>query len=210
MITNKYESPPNNYQSLKEQRLRQIQEDYFPPPYKSSLDKFFKRQPVYTNTADYTHSFETENLFHRDFEVRNSVAANITGLVLSVLFMLIPVLATIVGDNPGYFFFIFSLIGLWPAIYCVKNILNKKPRLTLTEKGMYFMKNNISITWEQVIAAHILKEDSGDDTTYKLVTDYIDEQHGDCKVESFVIVNYDKDDTAIAAAIEYKKRLWRF
>jgi hypothetical protein len=209
MITNKYESPPN-YQSLKEQRLRQIQEDYFPPPQKSSFDKFFKRQPVYTNTADYTHAFETENLFHGDFEVRNSITANITGLVLSVLFMLIPVLATIVGDNPGYFFFTFSLTGLWPALYCVKNIADKKPRLILTDKGMYFMKNNISITWEQVIATHILKEESGDDTTCKLITDYIDEQHSECKTAHFVIENYDKDDTAIAAAIEYKKRLWRF
>jgi hypothetical protein len=204
MITNKYESPPN-YQNLKQLRLRQIQEDYFPPPLKSSFDKFFKQQPVYTNTADYIHSFEAENLFHENFEVKNSVLTNIAGLCFSLIFSFFLLTSEPSKKNPDYFSWVFTLILLPIAIMCLIRLSDRQAKLTITNNGLNFAKNKISIRWEQVIATHILQDETGDDTRYQLITDYIDEDYGCCKVENFLISGHDKGYEAIAAAIEYIK-----
>lgn len=95
------------------------------------------------------------------------------------------------------------LMSLGFILYGLVKIADRKPKLVVDRNGLYFYKNNLYVAWEYVIATHIRKETNGDDTTYQLITDYIDAATDECKTHAFVLQGYDKTPGEIAMAITY-------
>jgi hypothetical protein len=200
MITNKYESPPN-YQNLKQLRLRQIQEDYFPPP-RNKCCQLFSSPVKYTHTTDYA-SRSTDDFSPREvLQVKNSIGINIIQIVFAVFGFFFPVIPKPDGTiELGAW--LFMLTGLVLIVHSIIKIRDKRSYLTIHGNGMYFYKSSLFIPWEHTIATHVFEDTSGDDNTYKLVTDYVDGVTGECRTELFTISGYDKSAGEIALAISW-------
>jgi hypothetical protein len=206
MITNKYEAPPN-YQPLRQQRLQQIQEDYFPPPQKNNY-LFSSSPPRYIPTAlyqpDYDDTFDPQS----NFEVRISVklyTAIIALMIVAFFFIPVPKL----DGSFDWMAVVFMLGCLLGAGYSAIKILDRKTYLTIDENGLHFYKNRLYIPWEHIVATHFYTDDDGESSIYKLVIDYIDAITGTCKTELFSLTDYDKSQGEIALAITwYQKQYW--
>jgi len=200
MITNQYESPPH-YATLKQQRLKQIQEDYFPPP---DNTKYFFSHPKteYIPTDFYPPDYDDDFSPHTIFEVRHSIVSN----ALMVTFVIVGFLLVAILNNKDAsreVTYMNLLMSLGFILYGLVKIADRKPKLVVDRNGLYFYKNNLYVAWEYVIATHIRKETNGDDTTYQLITDYIDAATDECKTHAFVLQGYDKTPGEIAMAITY-------
>jgi hypothetical protein len=202
MITNKYESPPN-YQSLKERRLRQIQEDYFPPPPKSFFKGIFYQGSPYTHTSNYApdpgDDFSPDELF----EVKNAVKENFYQIIFAVLIFLFFFIPADNGISPLYFSIPCSAALI---IHAVVKMKDRRPRLMIDADGLHFYKRDLFISWGNIIATHIFLDRSEDSPVSKLVTDYIDELTGQCQTHQFEINGYDKKAGAIAVAITWYQK----
>ncbi len=200
MITNKYESPPN-YQPLKQQRLRQIQEDYFPPPQKHNY-LFSSSPPRYIPTAlyqpDYDDTFDPQS----DFEVcisQNLYTATIALLIAAFFFIPVPK----ADGSFDWMALVIMIVCLLGIVYSAIKLLDRKAYLTVDKKGLHFYNNDLFIPWDNIITTHFYIDDSGESNTYKLVTDYIDAITGTCQTERFLLTDYDKSPGEIALAINY-------
>lgn len=200
MITNKYESPPN-YQPLKQQRLRQIQEDYFPPPQKHNY-LFSSSPPRYIPTAlyqpDYDDTFDPQTVF----QVKNSTKVFIALIPILIFGCFFTVVPKDNGslDDADYLMMAGGLVGI---LYSVAQLCDRTAYLIIHHNGLYFYKNSLYIPWEHIIAIHFYIDDSGDSNIYKLVTDYIDAITDTCQTERFLLTDYDKSPGEIALAINY-------
>jgi hypothetical protein len=200
MITNKYESPPN-YQKLKQQRLRQIQEDYFPPPKKSNC--FFPSAPPrYVPTVlyqpDHDNQFDPQSHFEVCISQRLYTA---TIFILIAAFFFVPIPKTVGSFNwMSLFFRLGCLLGVG---YGILKILDRKARLTINENGLLFDKNDLFIPWEHIIATHLYIDDDREEERYKLVTDYVDVGNDTWSTEIFELKDYDKSAGEIALAINH-------
>jgi hypothetical protein len=203
MITNKYESPPG-YQHLKQQRLRQIQEDYFPPPPKSCFKRLLSNPPVYTNTAEYILSFESRQQLYENFQLKHSVTYNRTSLIFLLVFLSYAICISLHSKETGFSILLLLFVMLPPLKNCIRSIADKTPQLTITKCEIRFEKKALFIPWQFVIATHILEE-RGEDTRYSLVVDYYDTVEGYSKTEKLLICGYDHDCKAIAVAVEMRK-----
>lgn len=200
MITNKYESPPN-YQAIKAQRLRQIQEDYFPPPRKHKY-LFSSSPPRYISTAlyqpDYDDTFNPQTVF----QVKKSTEVFIALIPILIFGCFFTVVPNYNGslDDRDYLMMAGGLVGI---LYSVAQICDKKAYLIIHQNGLYFYKNSLYIPWEHVIATHFYNDDSDESNIYKLVTDYVDAISGTCQTERFLLTDYDKSLGEIALAITW-------
>jgi hypothetical protein len=196
--------PLNDYETRKQQRLRQIQEDYFPPP-----PKGFWNQLVYNAESPYTHTDNyapnANDCFYPDtfFEVRRSVKEAITQIIFAIV-AAIPL--TFIGEfNPLSLIFTLPLvIGL--TIHAVIKILDKKAYLTIDERGLFFYKGHIFIDWRLVIATHIYADRSGDSISYFLVVDYIDNKDGLAKTHRFTLDAWNQTKGNIVLALKFYKQ----
>jgi hypothetical protein len=200
MITNKYESPPN-YQPLKQQRLRQIQEDYFPPPKKNN-SLFSSSPPQYLSTTLYVPDYDDQ------FDLQSNFVVCISQrLYTAIIFILIAAFFFFpVPKTDGSFnwmalaFMIGCFIGV---VYCTFKLFDRSIYLSMDEKGLHFHNHDLFIPWGHVIATHFYIDDSDDNDIYQLVTDYVDAASGTCKTEVFNLKEYDKSPGEIALAIQY-------
>jgi hypothetical protein len=200
MITNKYESPPN-YQPLKQQRLRQIQEDYFPPPQKINC-LFYSPPPHYTPTALYQPNYDDTFDPQTVFQVKKSTEVFIALIPILIFGCFFTVVPNYNGslDDGAYLIMAGGLVGI---LYSVAQICDRKAYLIIHQNGLYFYKSSLYIPWEHVIATHFYKDDSSESNIYKLVTDYVDAITDTCQTERFLLTDYDKSLGEIALAITW-------
>jgi hypothetical protein len=200
MITTKYESPPD-YQKLKQQRLREIQETYFPPPKKSCF--LFRSPPArYIPTDLYQPDYDDEFTPSPIFEVKNSVKLHTFIIALLIFGCFFTVIPNADGSlDTGYY--VLMGLGLIGIVYSVIKICDKTAYLTIDPQGLYFYNSGLLIRWEHVIALYFFIEEYDDDATQKLIVDYIDTTTDTCNKIAFPIKDYDKNLGQIALALQY-------
>jgi hypothetical protein len=201
MTTNKTESPLH-YQALKQKRLQQIQQDYFPPPPKSSFEQLFSNNTTYTSVAHYP--LETDQIFspHEQFTVRKSSK---TYAFLFYLFFFMTLFTAIPTGHAlqrrSAWIYLLFMVGC--TVYAAIKLLDKRPHLAINAKGIQFNRKGFAIGWPYLIAAHIYEKDTDEDTDYQLVVDYYDAVRGQLAIERFTLGNFNKSPGQIAAAIHW-------
>lgn len=198
MITNKYESPPN-YQQRKQQRLRQIQEDYFPPPPDGFFRKFFRDRPLYIPCENYTNKYLPSPL---PLHINYSRKSNYITIVIAFVFGAWPYLLNQVNVNADNVFSSIVVTGIIIGS-ALKQLLHRKPLMVISEQSFLFIKDNLEVAWEHIVAAHVLEEHDGDGTNYYIIIDYYDVYEDYFKVHRFAANNYDVNYEVIAATVAY-------